>query len=243
MRHSPAIYGHPLVTNRLLGWPTWAVRAVTCCGQTRLVGAYPARACHRSTGAWWQGRLAVLRGGQSMIRTRVVVTTALIAASAMILAACGSSPGQSTGTTSASSAASSAAGSASSAASSPASAASSETGGASSSSSAASSGGTGVPAHRRAPTATSAGARPASNGCGTPHGAYTQPPAAAAGTVVTGLDELATSWNNATSHGNSVYNAIPGLPDPGQRLLLRQQVEPGQQRLVHHVHRDLARAR
>ena len=50
-----------------------------------------------------------------MIRTRVVVTTALIAASAMILAACGNSPGQSTGTTSASSAASSAAGSASSA--------------------------------------------------------------------------------------------------------------------------------
>ena len=82
-----------------------------------------------------------------MIRTRVVVTTALIAASAMILAACGNSPGQSTGTTSASSAASSAR-AAPGEAPSPASAASSETGGASCSPSATSTAHPEVPALR-----------------------------------------------------------------------------------------------
>ena len=45
-------------------------------------------------------------------------------------------------------------------------------------------------------------------GCGKPHGPYTDP-GAAAGTVVTGYDELATSSNHQTTHGNSIYNSDP----------------------------------
>ncbi len=133
-----------------------------------------------------------------MTRTRAVTLTALVAASAMVFAACSSSPGQANSTTASSSAPASAPSSASSA---PASGASSSApaSGAVASSGAASSG--------AAPS--SGTAAPAGDaGCGAPHGPYTQP-AAAAGSITTGSAELATSWNNLTSHGNSVYNANP----------------------------------
>ena len=123
-----------------------------------------------------------------MTRTRAVTLTALVAASALVFAACSSTPGQAnSSTSSATSASSSSAGSSSSAA----------------------------PASSGAATASSGAAQstPAPNnsgsdGCGKPHGTYTDP-GAASGTVVTGNDELATSWNTLTSHGNSIYNSDP----------------------------------
>ncbi len=123
-----------------------------------------------------------------MTRRRVVSLTALVAASAMVFAACSSSPGQATSSSSATSPASS---SSSSAATGPASSGPA-TGAASSG------------------PATSGSTPPSSgtDGCGTPHGAYADP-GAAAGSITTGSAELATSWNNITSHGNSVYNTNP----------------------------------
>lgn len=46
------------------------------------------------------------------------------------------------------------------------------------------------------------------DGCGIPHGPYADP-GAPKGQINTGSAELATSWNNITSHGNSVYNTNP----------------------------------
>ncbi len=133
-----------------------------------------------------------------MTRTRVVTLTAFVAASALVFAACSSSPGggQASSTPSTPSAASSSSGAASSGSSSAASSAPSSSGGAVSSGTASSGA---IPT-----TAPDASA----NGCGTPHGKYTDP-GAAAGSVTTGSAELPTSWNNITSHGNSVYNTNP----------------------------------
>jgi peptide/nickel transport system substrate-binding protein len=133
-----------------------------------------------------------------MRRTRAVSLTALVAASAMVFAACSSSPGQQS---SSSSAASTAPSATSSGAAAPASGASSS----GAASGTASSGGAATSG-----TATSGGGAAASgtDGCGKPHGPYTDP-GPAAGTVNTGSAELATSWNIITSHGNSVYNANP----------------------------------
>lgn len=121
-----------------------------------------------------------------MTKTRAVTLTALVAASALVFAACSSSPGQAPVTT-ASTGASGAAVSA------PSNTGTSSPGTASSG--APSSGGSGVPTT-------------GDEGCGAPHGAYTDP-GAATGTVTTGLDELVSSWNNETTHGNSIYNTSP----------------------------------
>ena len=135
-----------------------------------------------------------------MTRTRAVTLTALVAASAMVFAACSSTPGQSTPSTSSAPAATS--GAATSAA--PVSSAAPSSGVASSgvASSGTASSGT---ASSGSGTATQASG---TEGCGKPHGPYTDP-GAAAGTVVTGIDELASSWNALTTHGNSVYNSDP----------------------------------
>jgi peptide/nickel transport system substrate-binding protein len=130
-----------------------------------------------------------------MKNSRAVVFTALVTGAALVLAAC-SSPGQSTTTTSAPTTGGAAASSpadtatASSAAESPAPSGSESA----SSSAAASSGAT--------PPSEEAGA------CGTPHGAYDDP-GAAAGQLTYGYNELATSWNNLTTHSNSTYNGLP----------------------------------
>jgi peptide/nickel transport system substrate-binding protein len=133
-----------------------------------------------------------------MTRTRAVTLTAFVAASALVFAACSSAPGQATSTSSAPSSASSANGpapSGSPASSGPASSGPASSGPASS----------GPAASGVAPTTTPGSG---TNGCGTPHGKYTDP-GAAAGSVTTGSAELPTSWNNITSHGNSVYNTNP----------------------------------
>lgn len=123
-----------------------------------------------------------------MRRTRVVAVTSLIAASAMVLAACGSSPGQATDTGSGSTPSSQSQSS------------SEDTG----------SSGTGSSA---APTSSAAPAAEAGqvggSACGTPHGPYDQPSGEPTGTVKAGFNELATSFNNLTGHGNSTYNANP----------------------------------
>lgn len=54
------------------------------------------------------------------------------------------------------------------------------------------------------PTAQQSG----SDGCGKPHGPFAEP-GAPMGSVTTGSAELAASWNNQTSHGNSTYDANP----------------------------------
>ncbi len=131
-----------------------------------------------------------------MRRMRVVAVTSLIAASAMVLAACGSSPGQAT---------------------------ESNTGSSSSSPSESSSSSSGSSSSGGSETSTSATTPAAGVGevggsaCGTPHGPYDQPSGAATGTVKAGFNELATSFNNATGHGNSTYNADPAylMSGPG----------------------------
>lgn len=131
-----------------------------------------------------------------MKRTRAVTITALAAASAMVFAACSSSPGQSTPSTSSAPAATSGAatGAASVLSAAPSSGAASS---GTASSGTASSGSAGT-------TSQASG----TEGCGKPHGPYADP-GAAKGTVVTGNDELAASWNSLTSHGNSIYNSDP----------------------------------
>ncbi len=129
-----------------------------------------------------------------MRRTRAVTLTALVAASAMVFAACSSSPGQAAPSSTASTPAS--AGSSASAPSGSSSAAASAPAGTAA----------GTPAST-APTGSGA-SNTGTNGCGTPHGPYTDP-GAAKGTITTGLDELVSSWNNESTHGNSVYNTNP----------------------------------
>jgi peptide/nickel transport system substrate-binding protein len=135
------------------------------------------------------------------MRTRVVATTALIAASAMILAACGSSPGQQT-SSSTSAPASSQASSQSSAP-----AASGSATGSASGSATGSASGTGG-ASSSAPSSGGSAGTVGGSACGTPHGPYSDP-GTAKGSVTAGYNELATSLNNLTSHGNSTYNANP----------------------------------
>ncbi|WP_157695118.1 ABC transporter substrate-binding protein [Nakamurella panacisegetis] len=120
--------------------------------------------------------------------------TALVAASAMVFAACSSSPGQSTPSSSSASSSSTPAASGSSSAAPVSSGAPSS--GAATSGAATS----GAPQYTPQPAG--------SEGCGKPHGPYTDP-GEPKGAVTTGSAELATSWNNITSHGNSVYNANP----------------------------------
>src|ERR1700712_2842750 len=129
-----------------------------------------------------------------MTRTRAVTLTALVAASAMVFAACSSSPGQAPSTT----ASSSAPASAPSASSAPASGATSS---APASGAVASSG---APSSGAPSTGTAQAA--GTEGCGKPSGPYTDP-GTPAGAVTVGFNELSTSWNNLTSHGNSVYSA------------------------------------
>lgn len=128
-----------------------------------------------------------------MRRTRAVSLTALVAASAMVFAACSSSPGQATSTTPATSSSGSSA---------PAS------GGSSAPASGTVSSGTASSGTASSGTATSGGstAPAGDDGCGTPHGAYTDP-GTPAGAVTIGYNELGTSWNAQSSHGNSVYNS------------------------------------
>ena len=132
-----------------------------------------------------------------MTRTRAVTLTALVAASALVFAACSSSPGQADSTTSAATTAATtpAASGASTPApvSSGAPSSSAAVGSGTASSGAATSGGT-------APVAS------ATDGCGAPHGAYPDP-GTPAGAVTVGFNELSTSWNAQSSHGNSVYNS------------------------------------
>jgi peptide/nickel transport system substrate-binding protein len=130
-----------------------------------------------------------------MRRTRAVSLTALVAASAMVFAACSSSPGQEGSSSSAPS--SSTGGAGASSASAPASGAA----GTSAASSGAAGSGT-ASSGAAAPGGTASGA----DGCGTPHGAYADP-GAPAGAVNVGFNELGTSWNAQSSHGNSVYNS------------------------------------
>ena len=118
----------------------------------------------------------------------------------MLFAACSSSPGQQSATSSSSGATSSGS---SAPASSP-----SGTGGAAPSGAATSGAATSGPATSGSVTPGTTQTPSGSNGCGAPHGPYTDP-GAATGSVNTGSAELATSWNNLTSHGNSVYNANP----------------------------------
>ena len=48
------------------------------------------------------------------------------------------------------------------------------------------------------------------NGCGAPHGTYPDP-GKPNGAVTSGSAELASSWNNQSSHGNATYNANPAF--------------------------------
>ncbi len=142
-----------------------------------------------------------------MTRTRAVTLTALVAASSLLFAACSSSPGQQassatsapTGGSSASSAPSASGAATSGAATSGAATSGPATSGPATSGPAASSG---------AKSSTGTSAAGGADGCGKPHGAYTDS-GAAAGSITTGSAELASSWNNETTHGNSVYNANP----------------------------------
>jgi peptide/nickel transport system substrate-binding protein len=131
----------------------------------------------------------------------------------MVLSACGSSPGQADTNTSTpagtSSAASSASGGSSSA---PVTEASG-----SGSSSSGSGGASGSPSGSASSSGSAEEGAVGGSACGTPHGPYDDPGAAPAGQVSAGFNELATSFNNATSHGNSTYNADPAylLNGPG----------------------------
>lgn len=130
-----------------------------------------------------------------MTRTRAVTLTAFVAASALVFAACTSSPGQASPS---SSSATSAAGSSAAASSGSASSAPATSGAATSGTATSGAGGTGAPSTSTQP----AGA----DGCGKPHGPYTAP-ATTSGTVSVGFNELSTSWNSQSAHGNSTYNA------------------------------------
>ena len=158
-----------------------------------------------------------------MRRTRAVTLTALVAASAMVFAACSSSPGQAAPSSTASTPAS------------------------------AGIVGQCAPAGRAVPPpvvrrAPRAAARPAPPRPDPAHRtpattaaahrtAPTRSPGAAAGSITSGLDELATSWNNVTSHGNSVYNANPTYLTQAQSYYYDSKLNAREQRLVHQVHR------
>lgn len=122
-----------------------------------------------------------------MRRTRAVALTALAAAGALVLTACGGSTAQQGGTSATS--ATSAASSDSSGSAAPTGSSGSQSSGSGSASSSGSTGGD-----------TGSGA------CGTPHGPY-EKPSQTGGNVNVSFNEGVTSWNNATSHGNSTYNA------------------------------------
>lgn len=132
-----------------------------------------------------------------MRKTRVGVATAVLAAAAMVLAACGSSPGQAGDDTGSST---------------PSSTGSSETGGSDTGSESPTESGepttseTGT-AEWTSPYTADAGAvgGPA---CGVPHGPYDDP-GEPTGSVSVGMNELATSFNRDSGHGNSTYNADP----------------------------------
>src|ERR1700712_4310167 len=154
------------------------------------------RRMRRSMGAAVDGLRGAPRGS-FMRRTRAVTLTALVAASAMVFAACSSSPGQAPGSSTATSAGSA------SAPSSGAPSASAPVG-----SSMAASSGAETASGAAASSAPAGPSNTGTAGCGTPHGAYTDP-GAAKGTITTGLDELVSTWNDESTHGNSVYNANP----------------------------------
>lgn len=132
-----------------------------------------------------------------MRKTRVGVATAVLAAAAMVLAACGSSPGQADDTTGSQTQSTTE---------------SSETGG-----------GTETGGESSEPTDTGT-SEPTDTGwtspytgaagevggpaCGDPHGPYDDP-GDATGSVSVGYNELATSFNRDSGHGNSTYNANP----------------------------------
>ena len=133
-----------------------------------------------------------------MKNTRAVRLTALAAGALVVLAAC-STPGQQGGGSSTSSTSNDTTSSAD--VTPPSSAGSSEE-----SSAPVSSGG--ESGSSAAPSSSGGNTAAGDNGCGTPHGAYTDP-GKPAGSITTGSAELASSWNDQTSHGNSVYNANP----------------------------------
>ncbi|MTD12921.1 ABC transporter family substrate-binding protein [Nakamurella sp. YIM 132087] len=118
-----------------------------------------------------------------MRKSRAVVLTALVSSAAVIMAAC-STPGQSDTTTTA--------------ATTPSAAESSATGGGSATSEPTGS--------ASASTSATGGAGTAGDCAGTPHGAYDDP-GAATGAVTVGYNEISTSFNGLTGHGNSVYNS------------------------------------
>jgi len=162
-----------------------------------------------------------------MTRTRAVTLTALVAASSLLFAACSSSPGQQassatsapTGGSSASSAPS-----ASGAATSGAATSGAATSGAATSGPATSGPATSGPAASSgAKSSTGTSAAGGADGCGKPHGPYTDP-GAAAGTVTTGSAELLTSWNNLSSHGNSEYNTNPQYLTQAQEFYYDKQL-------------------
>lgn len=119
-----------------------------------------------------------------MRRTRAVTITALAAVTAMVLSACGD-----TGQTSPTSTAATTA---------PPTTSASGGGGSSTAPTSGSTGGSSSSSGTTAPAGDSA--------CGAPHGPYTAP-ASKGGNVNVSFNEGLTSWNNATSHGNSTYNA------------------------------------
>ena len=126
-----------------------------------------------------------------MRKMRAVALTALAATAAIVVAACGSTPGQQTTTSNNAGGTTTQAG-----------ATTTENGGGSQSPQSSGSQGSTQPSGGSGPQASP------TDGCGIPHGPYTDP-GAPSGSVNTGSAELATSWNNVTSHGNSVYNANP----------------------------------
>ncbi|MET3806755.1 peptide/nickel transport system substrate-binding protein [Nakamurella sp. UYEF19] len=133
-----------------------------------------------------------------MTRKRAVTLTALVATSALLFAACTSSPGQATSTTPTT------AGSSAAPATSGAPSSSATNSGTVSSGPASSGPATSGATGSSAPTTSNEPA--GADGCGKPHGAYTDP-GTAAGAVTVGFNELSTSWNAQSSHGNSVYNS------------------------------------
>ncbi|MGI8416093.1 MAG: hypothetical protein ACR2P2_07765, partial [Nakamurella sp.] len=131
-----------------------------------------------------------------MRKTRAVAFTALAVASAMVVAACGSTAQQGASPTVASNAPASSAAVGNPSASAPGTASSS---GAS---------GSGVAPSGSAAPSSAGGGSGDEGACGAPHAAYPAPKAQA-GSVNVSLNEGITSWNAATAHGNSVYNAYP----------------------------------
>ena len=152
-----------------------------------------------------------------MRKTRAVGITALVAASAMVMAACGGSTGQqgATNPPAVTSAAPGGGSASSSSSSAPASDTGSSSGSASDTGTASASGaGSGSASGSgsgsgSAMASSGGGAAGESGACGKPHGPFDAPASAAAGSVKVSLNEGMTSWNSASGHSNSVYNAYP----------------------------------